>query len=73
MGRETILFKSKEKKNRSEISKFLHQLADKIQDGQVTLRQGNEKISLNIPAGLTLEIQVEDEEKRKKGYSTAWK
>ena len=67
MGRETRLFKSKERKSRSDVSAFLHQLADKIDAGQVVLRQGQEEITLQLPHSLTLEIQVEDEDKRRKG------
>ena len=67
MGRETRLFKSEERKNRSEVSAFLHQLADKISDGQVVLRQGQEELTLHLPGSLILEVQVEDEDKKLKG------
>jgi amphi-Trp domain-containing protein len=67
MGREIRLFKSEERKNRAEVSAFLHQLADKIGDGRVTLRQGQEELVLEIPDNLILEIQVEDEDKKRKG------
>jgi amphi-Trp domain-containing protein len=67
MGKEKKLFKSEEKKNRSEVSEFLHQLADKIEEGQVVLRQAGEEITLELPYNLILEIQVEDEDKKNKG------
>jgi amphi-Trp domain-containing protein len=67
MGKETRLFKSEERKNRSDVSAFLHQLADKVEEGQVLLRQGQEEITLNLPHNLILEIQVEDEDKKRKG------
>lgn len=67
MGMETRLFKSEERKSRSDVSAFLHQLADKILAGQVVLRQGTDEITLQIPHSLILEIQVEDEDKRTKG------
>ena len=67
MGREIKLFKSKERKNRSDASTFLHQLADKIAEGQVVLRQGNEELTLNLPNYLIVEVQVEDENKKVKG------
>jgi len=67
MGKETRLFKSEERKNRSDVSAFLHQLADKVEEGQVLLRQGQEEIALNLPHNLILEIQVEDEDKKRKG------
>jgi len=62
MGNETRLFKSEERKNRGEVSAFLTQLAAKLSEGQVVLRQGQEEIALQISQNLILEIQVEDED-----------
>ena len=67
MGKETRLFKSEERKSRAELSAFVHQLADKITEGQVVLRQGQEEIILQLPQSLILEVQVEDEDKGTKG------
>ncbi|OKH19328.1 amphi-Trp domain-containing protein [[Limnothrix rosea] IAM M-220] len=67
MGRETRLFKTKEAKTRTEVSNFLRQIAEKIAQGEVILRQGTEELTLQIPENLILEIQVEDEEKKTKG------
>jgi amphi-Trp domain-containing protein len=67
MGKETRLFKSEEHKNRSEVGGFLRQLAEKIDSGEVVLRRGNEELVFNIPAQVILEIQVEDEDKKRKG------
>jgi amphi-Trp domain-containing protein len=67
MGKETRLFKSEERKSRSDVSVFLHQLADKISEGQVVLRQGQEEITLQLSHSLILEVQVEDEDKKSKG------
>ena len=67
MGKETRLFKSEEARSRAEVSAFLHQLADKVDQGRVVLRQGQEEISLALPSNLILEIQVEDEDKKRKG------
>ncbi|MCP4140426.1 MAG: amphi-Trp domain-containing protein [Chloroflexi bacterium] len=67
MGKEIRLFKSEERKIRSETVAFLQQIAEKIQSGEVILRQGQEEIVLNIPEKVILEIQVEDEDKKTKG------
>ena len=67
MGKETRLFKSEERKSRSQVTEFLHQLADKIGEGQVILHQGQDSLTLDLPANLILEIQVEDEDKKRKG------
>ena len=67
MGKEKRLFKSEEKRSRKDVSAFLQQLADKISEGRVILRQGQEELSLDLPHNLVLEIQVEDEDKKRKG------
>ena len=67
MGKEIILFKSEERKDLSSVVAFLHQLADKLAEGQVVLRQGREELTLRLPQNMILEIQVEDEDKRGKG------
>jgi len=53
--------------NRSNVAAFMQQLADKIGEGQVVLRQGQQEITLDLPQNLILEIQVEDEDKKSKG------
>ena len=67
MGKETRLFKSEEPKSRSDVGEFLHQIAEKIVNGEVVLQKGQEEIVLKIPANLILEVQVEDEDKKSKG------
>jgi len=67
MGKKTMLFKSKERRGRSDVSAFLHQLADRISVGQVVLRQGQEEIALELPQNVTLEVQAKADERREKG------
>ncbi len=67
MGKETRLFKSEERQGRSDVSAFLHELADKISEGRVVLRRGQEEVALHLPQSLVLEIQAEDEDKGAKG------
>ena len=67
MGREVRLFKSEERMSRSGVSDFLHQVAEKLAEGNIVLRQGGEEISLQLPENLVLEVQVEDEDKKRKG------
>jgi len=67
MGKEVRLFKSEERKQKAEVGKFLHELADKLLEGNITLKRGTEEINLTLPENLILEIQVEDEDKKSKG------
>ena len=67
MGKETRLFKSEERKKRGEVVEFLHQIAERIANGEVVFRQGTEELVLQIPENLILEVQIEDEDKKSKG------
>ena len=61
MGRETVLFKSEEKKSRDEAVTILRQIADKVETGNLSLQQGSESLNLHFPRNLTLEIKAEEE------------
>jgi amphi-Trp domain-containing protein len=67
MGKEKRLFKSEERKSSTEVSEFLHQLADKVAGGEVVLRQGQGEVVLRLPHQLVLEVEAEKEEKGYKG------
>jgi amphi-Trp domain-containing protein len=60
---ETVLFKSEEKTRRASAADFLRQLADKVDSGQVVLKQGGEETVLELPDNLTLEVKAEEEQK----------
>lgn len=65
MAEETVLFESEERKQLSEVAEFLRQLADRLDQHEVTLRQGEEELTLSVPDQVELEIKVEEEAKRK--------
>ena len=62
MGIETVLFKSEEKKAASDIANTLRQIADKIDDGTMILKQGSEEITLEFPKNMVLEMKIEEEQ-----------
>ena len=65
MGRETVLFKSEEKKTRNEAAELLRLIADKVEQGQITLGQNNNQVTLDFPGNLVVEVKAEEEEKVK--------
>ncbi len=58
---EKILFKSEEQRSSQEVASVLRSFADKIEEGKVVLRKGEEETELHIPSNLTIEIKVEEE------------
>lgn len=70
MGREIVLFKSEEKKTAREISDTLRLIADKIDGGTLTLKQGKDEVLVEFPEQMGFELKVEEEQgqKRKKSF-----
>ncbi len=66
VGREVILFKTEERRDARETASFLRSLAERLEQGRLTLKSGQEQIELNLPSRLTLETKVEEEEKKGK-------
>jgi amphi-Trp domain-containing protein len=64
MGKETVLFRSEEKRDIKSVSAFLHELADKLTENRVILRQGAEEIEVSLPNNVVLELKVEEELKK---------
>ena len=64
MGRETILFKSKEKKSARDISQTLRLIADKIEAGEMNLKQGENDVHLDFPGQMSFELKVDEEQGR---------
>lgn len=60
---EKVLLKSEDLKSLEEIADFLRQLANKIQTGQLTLKQAGEEVNLSLPGKCELEVKVEEEVK----------
>jgi amphi-Trp domain-containing protein len=63
MDREVVLFKSEEKKSSLEIASILRQIADKIEEGSMIMGQNDNRISLDFPRNMTMEIKVKQVEK----------
>jgi len=65
MGREKILFKSEERKTKSEIADILHHIADMVEQGNMTLSNDAGSVELQFPKNMVLEIKAEEEIKHK--------
>ena len=58
---EEVLFETEEVHDRTDIAVTLRDIADKIDDGRVTLGAGEQKITLDIPRRAEFEVKVERE------------
>ena len=64
MGIEKILFKSEEKKSAADIANTLRLIADKIDSGGMTLKQGETNVEIEFPGAMKFELKVEEEQGR---------
>lgn len=60
MAGSTTLFTSKQRQSRNEAAAFLRDLADRLEAGKVTLRQGTSEVDLAPAEALTVEIEASE-------------
>ncbi|MGC9397892.1 MAG: amphi-Trp domain-containing protein [Anaerolineae bacterium] len=70
MARKNVRFKSKEVRPTGEVAEFLHRLADKLEEGEVVLRRGDEVVKVTAPARLGFKLKVKEREKKRKTRHT---
>lgn len=56
------LLKTTTKMNKDDASQKLHDLADKLAEGELNLKSGNDSITLNPADQVEFELDVEEEE-----------
>jgi len=66
MSKKNVLFRSEEWKPRQSAAAFLRELADKLEEGQITLMRGDEEVNLMPPETVELEIEVTEKVKKQK-------
>jgi amphi-Trp domain-containing protein len=66
MAEKQTLFRAEEWKSRQSTAAFLRELADNLETGQITLRRGEEEVTLSLPETVELEIQVTEKVKEQK-------
>jgi amphi-Trp domain-containing protein len=71
MGKKKkTLFKSKELRKTTDVAEFLRQLADRLEDNQVVLRQGEKTTEIEVPDNLVFKIKVKKKVKKRKTKHT---
>jgi amphi-Trp domain-containing protein len=64
MVKKTVLLKSEEVIARTELADFLRQVAGALENGTLVLKQDGSFVTLDIPAQLELEVQVDEKPKK---------
>ena len=66
MAKKQVLFRAEEWKSRESTAAFLRELADSLERGELTLRRGEEEVTLSLPETVELEIEVTEKVKDQK-------
>lgn len=66
MSKKNVLFRSEEWKSRGSTAAFLRELADKLEEGEITLMRGEEEVRLTLPETIEVEIEVTEKVKKRK-------
>lgn len=68
-GKKSVQFDSKEVTTTDRVAGFLRQLADRVESGQVVLRQGEgeAEVEVELPDSVVLEVSLDRKEKGPKG------
>lgn len=64
MAKKTVLLKSDEMIDRTELADFLRQVAGALEKGTLVLKQDGNFVTLEVPAQLELEVQVDEKPKK---------
>lgn len=69
MAREVVLLNNEEKKQQDAIAGILRQIADKIEYGNLTIKQATGSFVVDFPEDMTLEIKAVKEQRQKVKFS----
>ena len=64
--KKNLLFKSKERRTLGDVAAFLRQLADRLEQGEITLRRGADEVTLPIANATILKLKAKEKVKKRK-------
>ena len=64
MAKKNVLVKSDQKKNLADSAAFLRDLADKVENGKVTLVQGGKDVVVDLPETVSFELEYYEQPKK---------
>ncbi len=63
MAEKEVIFKSEERKSRAEVVEFLRELAERLKEGRLVFKKGEEEVVVEVPEEVVLELKAERKQK----------
>ena len=64
MAKKNILLKTKERRTVQDVSAFLRQLADRLEQSEIALQRGDEEIRIEVPNRVTFKLKAKEKVKK---------
>jgi len=64
MAKKNTLLKSKERRSVQDVAGFLRQLADRLEQNEITLQRGADEIHIDVPDRVTFKVKAKEKIKK---------
>ena len=64
MAKKNTLLKSKERRSVQDVAAFLRQLADRLEQNEITLQRGADEIRIDVPHHVTFKVKAKEKIKK---------
>jgi len=64
MAKKDTLLKSKERRSVQDVAVFLRQLADRLEQNEITLQRGDDEIHIDVPDHVTFKLKAKKKIKK---------
>ncbi len=66
MAKKNNLIKTEERRSVQDVAAFLRQLADRLEQNEITLQRGDEEIRIELPNRVTFKVKAKEKIKKQK-------
>ena len=66
MAKKDILITTKERRSVGDVAVFLRQLADRLEQNEISLQRGDDEISIELPNRITFKVKAKKKDKKRK-------
>lgn len=65
MAKKNVLIKTKERRTIQDVAAFLRQLADRLEQNEIAMQRGDERITITVPDRVTFKVKAKEKVKKR--------